>query len=296
LCWKPLERGAAELRCPPCDRADCPGSFAIRDGFPDLIIGDRFEDEDLPDRMEYEEACNEYSTLHYWLPLFERLWPDRRDPVRLLAIGCGVGVEVELLCDAGFDCSGVDCGNRTRFWLRRRHQDGLILGNALHLPFAADTFDGVFCGCVFAHIGVVGDSRIVKPDGPAARQRLADEMARVTKPGGHIVVASPNRLFPLDLFHGRDDGAFKFNINLPGDRFLLSAGDLRRMFIERAGCRRLSLLPVTGFWGFIRARRRWKGWLLSLPVRTVFSLLSWTPFAWLRGSPIAPWITASIQK
>jgi len=295
LCRRGLAVEQACCRCPPCENPACPREFPHSNGFPDLILGERFPDEDLPERMAYEEESNEYSTLNYWIPLFRSLWPAPAAP-KLLAMGCGVGTEVDLLNDAGFSCTGIDSGNRSNFWRRRRYPHMLSMANGLYLPFADNTFDGVFCGCVFAHVGVEGDSSILKPGGLEERQRLASEMARVTKPGGAIVVASPNRWFPFDLFHGREDGSYKVKFNPPGDRFLLSAGDFREMFVKQAGCQSLELMPVQGFWGFIRANHTFKGRLLSLPIKAVFRLLAYDAFSWLRSSSLTPWITVCVRK
>ena len=296
LCQQRLSKQNQNYQCPSCDRKDCPEKFTDCDGFPNLVIGDPFPDEDLPDRMTYEEECNTYSTQHYWIPLFRKLWPSSHQKPKLLAIGCGVGTEVDLLNAEGFSCFGVDNGNRSKFWQRRQFQDAFYMASGLHLPFPSEYFDGVFCGCVFAHVGVVGDSCILKPEGLEERQQLAKEMTRVVKPGGYIVAATPNRWFPFDLFHGRETGSYKVKFNPPGDRFLLSAGDFREMFIKQAGCQELELLPVTGFWGFIRANSNLKGYFLSLPVKIIFSLLSTNALRWLRASFLAPWLTVCVRK
>jgi SAM-dependent methyltransferase len=294
------------LVCPACggqlgQRGDgvscqaCAASFGRQGGFLDLIVGERFDDTGDADLLAYEEKTNRDLTQGYWVPTFRRLWPDADRPLRVLSVGCGTGVDVELLRDAGFDSFGIDCGNRVNVWPRRRHSERLLMANGKHLPFPSDTFDAVFCGCVFPHVGVVGDSNHPAHDCDRQRGELALEMTRVLRPGGRVVVSSPNRWFPFDIFHGRQPGSYQPRLNPPTSRFLLSLGDYERLF-RAGGCGRAQALPVKNYWSFLRSRHSWKGYLLSLPVRSVFWLVSQPAFAVLRGSPINPWLIATMQK
>src|SRR5579862_6039053 len=89
--------------------ARCAATFEFRNGFPDLIVGERFEGPDDEQCMCYEEQANTDTARNFWVPTLQRLFPDRRVPPRVLALGTGTGTEVDLLCDAGFDCVGIDC-------------------------------------------------------------------------------------------------------------------------------------------------------------------------------------------
>lgn len=289
-CRAPLRACANGATCEACGH-----SFGRADGFLDLIVGERFDDPSDDALLCYEEQSNRDLTLNYWIPLFRHLWPATTRAPRVLSVGCGTGVDVELLHEAGFDSVGIDCGNRVQVWPRRTAPERLLMANGKHLPFQNASFDAVFCGCVFPHVGVVGDSATTAPDCEQQRARLAAEMGRVLRPGGRIVVASPNRWFPLDIFHGRKAGSYKVRINLPTQRFLLSLGDYDRLF-RASGCGPAVALPVEGYWGFIRSRHSLRGYLLGLPVRFVFWLVSRPAFAFLRPSPIVPWLVVMAQK
>lgn len=271
-------------------------SWEKRNGFYDLILGERFEDTTDEACRCYEVESNRYSTENFWVPLFQKLFPDYKTrKYRLLSMGCGIGVEVDILCDAGFACFGIDNGNRAVEWVKRKHPEGLIMANGMALPFEDETFDAVFCGCVFPHVGVVGDSSQVSETGAQQRQRLANEMARVTRKGGYVIACSPNRRFPFDIFHGRKSGSYKPKFNPPWSRFLISTGDFRKMFVK-AGCHRVDALPVEGFWGFVTMQKTLKGRMLSWPIRLSFRLASSNAFSFLRSSPFVPWIAVQCQK
>lgn len=273
----------------------CSSSFPLLAGYPDLIVGERFDDASDETLLRYEERSNADLTRNYWQPLFRRLWSNRRSPPRLLSVGCGTGVDVDLLADDGFDSVGIDCGNRTAVWPQRSHGEQLLLANGKHLPFDDSSFDAAFCGCVFPHVGVVGDTNIPAADADEQRQALAREMVRVLRPGGYVVVSSPNRWFLFDIFHGRSAGSYSPRLNPPTSRFLLSVGDYERLF-RRAGTGPATALPVENYWGFIRSRHSIKGMALGLPVRFIFWLVSRPPFKFLRNSPVNPWLVVLLQK
>lgn len=288
-CRGALTFGAAQIDC-----SSCGAAFEFRDGFPDLVIGGRFDDEVDVARSTYEEQSNDWLSRHYLIPMLRRMLAGVRRP-RVLSLGCGTGVDVDLLTEAGFDVVGIDNGNRSAQWPQRTHRDRLCLANGKHLPYERNTFDAVYCGCVFPHVGVEGDSNRVRSDYREERLSIAREMSRVLKPAGHVMVSSPNRLFPIDIFHGRTSEHPMPRVNVPWSPFLLSAGDYRRMFAA-AGCKRSRLLPVKGYWGFIRMKQRLKGRLLAYPVEAIFSAVSMPALGAFRGSPINPWIVMTAEK
>jgi SAM-dependent methyltransferase len=264
----------------------------MEQGFPNLIAGDRFEDE-LPDaELAFEEASSGATTRNFWIPLFQQVWRDEAAPPVILSLGCGVGTEVDELGMADITAAGIDCGNRVRLWARRRYPNRLLLANGLHLPFPDRSFDGVFCGCVFPHVGVRGDSYEVLPDYYRHRLRLACEIARVLKPNGRLFAANPNRLFPFDMFHKGQAGSLRPRWNSPRDPFLLSLRDLRELFAE-AGFRSTRAIPPRHYWSFNRSQRTLKGRLLGLPVRALFRVNGFAP---LRSSFLAPWLVVESAR
>ena len=274
---------------------DCSANFPLTGGTPDLIVGERFDDASDDALLRYEEQTNADLTRNYWQPLFRRLWGAGKREPRLLSVGCGTGVDVDMLRDDGFDSVGIDCGNRCAVWPHRTHGDRLLLANGKHLPFDDNSFDCAFCGCVFPHVGVVGDTNVTADDVDEQRLALAREMVRVLRPGGYVVVSSPNRRFLFDIFHGRTPGSYTPRLNPPSSRFLLSVADYERLF-RAAGTGAATALPVENYWGFIRSRRSFKGVLFGTPVRFIFWLVSRPALGFLRDSPVNPLLVVMLQK
>ena len=89
----------------------------------------------------------------------------------ILDVGCGRGYARDFVIANGGTYTGVDI-------VATRPGFALTLAEATHLPFPADSFDGVFCIDAFEHM----------PDGEAA----AAECYRVLRPGGFVFLSVPN--------------------------------------------------------------------------------------------------------
>jgi len=100
---------------------------------------------------------------------------------RLLDVGCGSGWSTFAFAAAGYDATGIDL-NPAAFEPPHRDRCRLLRGSATEVPFAAESFDAVVCYQCLEHV-------------PDPRQAL-DEMARVCRPGGVVVVVGPNLVSP----------------------------------------------------------------------------------------------------
>lgn len=287
----------AEVEAAVCSK--CKRRYPREHGFFNLLSdpSDRFHDEVNEERDRKEEASNTHSIQNYTIPLLRRLFDigSAKAP-RLLSTGCGVGVEVDLLMEAGFDAYGIDCGERTQVWGRRQHPERMYIANAKSLPFADGIFDFVSTSCLLPHVGVVGDTTEVMPDHEQQRESAAREIARVVRPGGFIFMMNPNRRCPLDFHHLQPNPNRLVRLHSPSERFLLSLGDLRRLYVERAGCRSAQALPPAGYWGFLQKKQDPKRRLLVAPVRMYTRLISAKWFAPLLSSPLNPWLLVLVQK
>jgi SAM-dependent methyltransferase len=106
---------------------------------------------------------------------------------RWLDFGCADGgYSVEILRRGATEVVGVDVEeDRVRAAQEAQRQGASYqVYDGKTLPFGDAEFDGVFANEVIEHVG----------DEFAALR----EIARVLKPGGHLVVISPNRWFPVE--------------------------------------------------------------------------------------------------
>jgi SAM-dependent methyltransferase len=200
------------------------------------------------------------------LSLIQRYVP--LEGARVLDIGCGVGTYVRKLQQVAGRAYGVDIDPAR---VRRGEAGGLAVAVSEDLPFAGGAFDAVLLNEVIEH---VRDER-----------ETLREACRVVRPGGHVIIYAPNRLFPFET-HGIYLGKRYVFGNIPLVNYLPDA--LRRRLVPHArtytarGLRRLiAALPADVvvhtqvYPGFdnIAARRGRLGGLL----RAVFHRLERTP-------------------
>lgn len=102
---------------------------------------------------------------------------------RVLEVGCGGGALLEKLCAMGCSASGVDCLTAAVEAARDRAPGARVLqGEATGIPFAGGSFDSVISQHLIEHL-------------PSCGAALREWM-RVLRPGGALVVLTPNRLYP----------------------------------------------------------------------------------------------------
>ena len=105
---------------------------------------------------------------------------------RVLAVGCGIGMYTSAFQRYSSHVYGIEI-ELDRAAEARRRAAGVAQAMGEFLPFEDNSFDVVFSHEVLEH---VDNDRL-----------CTTEMLRVTRPGGHIVIFVPNRLYPFET-HG----------------------------------------------------------------------------------------------
>jgi SAM-dependent methyltransferase len=174
-------------------------------------------DESLPEHVVEHYLAKRVTFIRQYVPLG-----------RVLDVGCGTGVLAERLSREGYDVTGVDPFRGMLNYLKMR-QPHLQAVHALgqQLPFADGSFDLTYCVAVMHHVA----------DPTDVRDTLM-EMARVTRPGGYVLVWDHNPRNPYwPLLMNRvpqDTGAERL---IPEDEILsgLKAGGATPVVVRPLG-------------------------------------------------------------
>ena len=129
----------------------------------------------------YDQSLPAHVVEHY---LRKRLAFIQRyaEPGPTLDLGCGTGLLAERVADAGYAVVALDPSRGMLGHFRQRRPDlPAVTGSGPALPFPDETFALTYCVAVMHHVA--------EPE--AVRQTLA-EMARVTRPGGRVIVWDHN--------------------------------------------------------------------------------------------------------
>ncbi|HEY8492191.1 MAG TPA: methyltransferase domain-containing protein [Dehalococcoidia bacterium] len=135
---------------------------------------------------------------------------------RILDIGCGIGTYVKKFREFSPHVTGIDI-DFERVREGARSAPNLLMAVSEHLPYRDAVFDVLLLNEVIEH---------VRDDRETLR-----EAVRVTRPGGHIFIYAPNRLYPFET-HGIFLGKRYVFGNIPLANYL--PGPLRRRLIPHA--------------------------------------------------------------
>ncbi len=123
-------------------------------------------------------------------------------PVRFLDIGCGSGAVVNAITQFGISSFGVDISSNFIAQCKEKCKGTFKIYDGVQIPFDNEFFDVVGSFTVLEHVE--------KP------MELLDDMVRVLKPGGTLIVACPNfyRVVGLSGHHWHNTGIYRNFNNL----------------------------------------------------------------------------------
>ncbi len=246
-------------------------------------------------QIELEKDIVAERTKRFYLPILNRIKKEKGvNTLKVLDVGCGNGEGVKVFNDHNLYCIGVDHGFRKEEWHSLDLEDRFIVANGNKLPFKDGVFDVVVSCGVIEHIGAVGDSRQLVSDYKRLRKQFAEELIRVTAPSGSLIITTPNRLFPIDFWHGPFIMGMRFHS--PWDYFCLSVGDLKHIFDVGAKTKKITALPLNGLFMYKRYKQRLITRLMSSAFNVIVPIISIERFEFLRRGCFAPFIVARIDK
>jgi SAM-dependent methyltransferase len=123
----------------------------------------------------------------------------RLEGARILDVGCGIGTYVKRFREFTPHVYGIDVSVK-RLQEGARVVPNLLAAKGERLPFREASFDVLVFNEVIEH---VEDDR-----------KTIEDALRVLRPGGHIVIYAPNRLFPYETHGVFWKGRYKFG-NIP---------------------------------------------------------------------------------
>jgi SAM-dependent methyltransferase len=298
------------LVCPRCQSALEPDEalrclngheWPVDDGIADFAAGhyyDRFDPEtDLraghAEGLQLELEGTRRRIVDFYAPMIPA-------GSRVLDCGCGNGLSVDLLNDAGFDAWGNDLSALRKWqWREWKRRDRLVVASALSLPFPDGHFDAIVSSGVIEHIGVeeTGVPRYTVralPDRHEQRLAFFRELSRVLAPGGRLFVDCPNRLFPIDFWHADRPG--RPRLHSIREPFLPSYGELRRYAL--AALPDASVEPLSPYrrLQFRQASQHWYGRTFSRPADLLLKLMTRRPFRFLASGFLNPFLVVKVTN
>jgi SAM-dependent methyltransferase len=289
------------MDCPACGR-----SYPIAHSIVDFAVGEYYDSFD-PERDQLTATHLEGLALEiegsirrmrdFYIPRIREGVPGA---TKVLDAGCGNGVSVDVLREAGFDAWGNDLSElRKHQWRERASREFLVVASALKLPFEDDAFDVVISSGVIEHIGVTETPAPHYAVRGVANQRelrveYLRELGRVVRPGGRIFLDCPNGSFPIDFWHGNRPGTPR--LHSPLEPFLPSFGQVKRLTADALPGSEVRALSPHRRLQFKQAAGHLHGRLLSAPFSALFRMMQAPGLRWLAGTPMNPFLVVEIRK
>lgn len=229
--WAPPALHFAQARCAGCGLliSQPQASEVERDAY----YGRSYYEEQWPD-PEAIFARNADLYRRYELPLMMRLWADWPPPANatVAEAGCGYGVMMQVMREAGFRPSGCDLSPRAVAVCRARGLD-VVEGKSPGIPLPVGAFDISITRHVIEHLP---DPRV-----------FVKEMVALVRPGGAVVIGTDDAWtsqYAWDRLRARAVGRIPAFRSSTDHTFVFLAHHLRTLLSE-AGCDEVRIAPFS---------------------------------------------------
>jgi ubiquinone/menaquinone biosynthesis C-methylase UbiE len=138
---------------------------------------------------DFDSAVNMYDTQKRILVVFDELLAKENiKNKKLLDVGCGTGWFSAVAVERGARVTSMDIGKNLLKQVAKKCDSERVVGSILDMPFKNDQFDYIISSEVIEHVS--------HPD------KALRELYRVLKPGGTLVLTTPNRFWYFALLIG----------------------------------------------------------------------------------------------
>ncbi|MBU0613043.1 methyltransferase domain-containing protein [Patescibacteria group bacterium] len=234
-CQHSLNQQQSAYYCVKCNKY-----FTYEGEFPNFLTYEKYFSDTSSEAIEKEEEANINKVKKYLVPLFKKLFKNE-GPLKILSVGCGSAVEIDVLSDIGYEAWAVDTGDRINYWNRRKSKN-LVIADGRNLPFPDKYFDVVMNFGVIEHVEETSSKNIRNRE----RAQYAKELLRVSKVGGYNIFGFPNRLFPIDFWHYEKHGMRFHSIT---NDFLASFKDINE-YLSETKYSLMMVLPLKNYFSF----------------------------------------------
>lgn len=300
-CRRPLQKQAESWSC-----GSCGATFPVEHSIADFSQGSYYDSFGGADCLSCEHCqglANEISgttarVTDFYLPAALARHQAER-PLRVLDSGCGNGISIDLLGEAGIEAWGNDVSALRKWqWQERKFRHRLVVADTRRLPFADGSFDMVISSGVLEHIGV-NEGRnplyFVEPTADRDAQRLSflKELVRVLSPTGLLFLDFPNGAFPIDFWHGDKPGGARFHSLDEG--FLPKTAEIRH-YLATLGHFRVEPQSPRNRLRMKQVGAHWYGRLLKLPMQALLGSMEIPGLRFLAGSFLNPYLVLKVAR
>lgn len=210
---------------------------------------------------DFDALMNPYDLARRLGIVFDELLPEELHGWRTLDLGCGTGWFSYCAIQRGAHVISLDVSPSLTILTRNRARSQPVVGDGMHLPFTSHSFDLVITSEAIEHF--------------SQPSRGLQEIARVLKPGGWLVLTTPNRrwLWLVNLatrLHLRPFEGYENFLGFDELKQLLIANDMQIEIHKGFHPWPFQLKWLQRFSRFIDTRYgqgRWGAWMINQAVR-----------------------------